>query len=482
MSTSTETQANGAAAANPPQSRITIGNLTTAPAPSGADAPPRTDEQPLGTDKPRKAEAPNAAAVQAVQAAIVTAGSGKSEVAFGAFKAMMVPSAVFTDIYSEDGKKVSFYRYDGKGPAGFRPLGDIASLDKASGVLFFAVGSDASVFASPVGFQKILGSGDSGARERTGERGADDVTYWTPLAPDGYVAVGICFTNGETPVAGNYWCVKQSYVQEVSQKSVWRDTQTTWSSKGDLMAPCFTAGQPEIAPTAGILVLPPTLLSLSAGIPGYALVGTQATLAVTAIPAPKPVYVQGLTVEGDVTACGLGSTVVVVPFTAVTVDAEQSLKQAMDSPFYYVASEPFWSCKCVQSGPGGTAAVNETVGVRPADAAEFAKATSMTVGARFGAAYGGVSAGVSVSMTEALGLKTSQSGKDGPEVTVPAALNLPEQKTTSVWQKQTQIQVFRSDGTVLGTVSYQNGFDDVRMQPSGITPARLALQRSLPQS
>lgn len=431
-----------------------------------------------GTDEFAGASAQNAAAVQAVQAAIAAANPQANGVNFGPFSALVVPTvASFVDIYHGGGDtSLTFYQFQGAAPSGgWLPLGDIVGVPAGNlppGVLFFAPGSDPAAFANPIGFTWLLDDAGSGDDQ--------DVVYWGPVAPAGYVAVGICFTNsGDVlPNAANYWCIKQEYVLEVSSTTVWNDSGAGWDNNGDLLAPCFTESPPEIAPPGGILILPPTLLSAQAGNTPYALVGTQATLDVAPIPVPDPVYVDGITDVGDTTDCGLRGTVTVVPYTAVPAD--NLFQQALASPFYYVASEPYWECAMIEPTPaGGSFSVQETVGLSQTDASSFAQTTSMTVGAEFGAAYGGVSVGASVSMTNELRLETSTSTTNSTEVTHTVTLNFPTQAITSVWQSQSLIQVFRSDGTPLAAVAYDNGFGNVRFEPSGATPVTLALQAAL---
>jgi hypothetical protein len=429
------------------------------------------------TDGFAVAPAQNAAAVQAVKAAITAANLGANGVNFGAFSALVVPTAGnFSDIYDGGGDtSLTFYQYQGTAPSPWLPLGDIVGVpagNLAPGILFFAPGSDPNAFAHPTGFTWLLDDSGSGDHR--------NVVYWGPVAPAGYVSLGICFTNSGdvAPNPANYWCVKQSYVLEVSSTTVWNDYHAHWHNNGNLLAPCFTASSPEIAPLGGILILPPTVGSAQAGFAPYALVGTQATLGVTPIPVPEPVYVDGITDIGDTTDCGLRGTVAVVPYTAVPAD--NLFQQALASPFYYVATEPCWQCTMIQPTPqGGSVSVQETIGVSQTDAASFAQTTSMTVGAEFGAAYGGVSVGASVSMTDELRLETSTSATQSTEVTTTVTLNFPTQPITSVWQSQSLIQVFRSDGSPLSAVVYEDGFHNVRFEPTGMSPQRLALQAAL---
>lgn len=308
--------------------------------------------------------------------------------------------------------------------------------------------------------------------------GIPNIAYWELVPPPGYVSLGICFTNGTPPDLNNYWCVSESYVMQVGSSLFWSDSGTGWPEDGTLLAPAFTASAPETAPPGGILILPPTVGSSPNNFAAYALVGTQGTLSVTPIRVPEPVYVDGITDVGDTTDCGLRGTVAVVPYTAVPAD--NLFQQALASPFYYVASEPYWQCTMIVPTPaGGVFTVQESVGLSETNASSFAQTTSMTVGAEFGAAYGGVSVGASVSMTEELRLETSTSATGSSEVVTTVSLNFPEQEITSVWQGQSLIQVFRSDGTPLAAVAYENGSGNVRFAPSGMTPALLALRAAL---
>jgi hypothetical protein len=421
------------------------------------------------------AAAPNAAAVQAVTAAIKADNPQVNGVNFGPFDAFVVPTAGnFVDIGDTGANtSVSFYQYQGTAPGPWLPLGDIVAVGGSplpAGIMVFAPGSDPQAFANPTGFVQIL-VGMTGALQ--------PLFYWRPVPPADYVAVGICFSTGDTPLVGNYWCVSEKYVQQVSAATAWSDAGAGWNANGDVLAPVFTPTAPELAPEGSILILPPTFLSAQDADGGnelpYALVGTQATLEVAPIVRPAPVYVDGVTAPGSTTTYGLGN-VVVVPFTAVPGDAIPN--QALRSPFYYVASEPFWACSQVLPTPsGGTMEMTEAIGLSQTNSTRFQQTTSMTVSCEFGAAYGGVSASVSASFTEEFQLETAQANTGTTENITTVSLTLPTQPITSIWEGQNAIQVFRADGTPVSTVTYS--MSDLRFAPSGMTPARMALQAAL---
>lgn len=415
----------------------------------------------------------NAAAVQAVQAAIAAANPQGNGVNFGPFSALVVPTSFFSPIWaSERGDTpATFCQFQGFPGQAWLPLGDIVATGGAalpSGVLFFAAGSDPTAVANPVGFNSVANDG--------GSKNPNDLVYWAPVAPDGYTAVGLCFTNSAKtpPNPANYWCVKTTYLQFVGVSTAWSDSGQGWDDDGNLWAPSFSAN-PEVAPQGQMLILPSTLLSAQAGQPAFALVGQLATLDVAPFPTPDPVYVPGTTQQGDTTDFGLGN-VVVVPFTAIPGDPIPN--QPTQSPFYYVASEPFWLCTAtLPTSAGGTQDLTKTTGVSETDAQTFQQTTSMSVSCEFGAAYGGFSAKVSASLSDTLQLGTSHSSTSSTEDTDTVHLVFPIQPITSVWQSQNLIQVFRADGTPLAAVTYADG--DLRFEPSGATPATLALRAAL---
>ena len=109
-----------------------------------------------------------------------------------------------------------------------------------------------------------------------------------------------------------------------------------------------------------------------------------------------------------------------------------------------------------------------TVGTSQTDSTTFENTTSITVGANVGAEMDGASiGGVSASYTQTFSLTKSTSQTNDTQVQWQQAVNFPSQPTTWVWAGQTQIAVFRSDGSQLDQVTYSN--QDQRFVPKGAT-------------
>ena len=205
--------------------------------------------------------------------------------------------------------------------------------------------------------------------------------------------------------------------------------------------------------------VPPTFLSDEGGSPAFALVMQQADLPIAPFDPVFPTFDPTIS-SGDETAFGLTS-VKIMPYTAVTDPG------VIDRPvFYYIAAEPYWLC--TQSLPtplGGEFVTTVTVGTSETNSAGFTSETSMTVSAEVGVEYGAASAKASASYTQSFSTTAEQSVTGTTEVQQTVSLNLPAQPRTWIWERQTQIAVFRDDTTQLTPVTYSN--PDVVFIPRG---------------
>lgn len=430
---------------------------------------------------------PDAKATDAIMKALAAAAKDPSyptNIAnFGAFKMRIAAQSQFDAIWHTGvmggleatqprGNPITFYKYTG-GSGQFLPLGDVVSCQSADafrqnsgkpvpfpngGVMVFG---GSQIFVHPTGFTRIADDSGSG--------NPHDIVYYRMNPPRGFVALGICFTNGDLPDPNNYWCVADDYVRAVGSVSVWSDTDAHWTScNGSLHAPSFDQQTPS-PDSNEILILPPTYLSDqdSANERGYALVGQQAMLPVSAFDPPDPPSDTTI-MSGATTTYGLGP-VAIVPYTAVPADAWYANgQQAIFSPIYFIASEPYWKCtRTLPSSAGGMIEVNTTIGVSDTQASAFTQSTSMTIGCSVGAGFGGLSAQISASYTQAFQLSTSQSATQSSSTTTQTQVNFPKQANTWIWDRQTQIAIFRTDGSLVSTASY--GCADRRFVPPGAT-------------
>jgi hypothetical protein len=390
---------------------------------------------------------PDANAVQEIANAIAALDLGTG-ITFDPF-ILLCAAGGFNNVWnSERGDiPITFYQSNGAN-APFLPLGDVAVINNtlAAGTplpgtqILFAPSDDPSVLANPVGFSLILDDSGSG-NDR-------DVAYFAMNPPEGYVALGIAFNGSDdAPNPANYWCVRSDLVRAVGSYGVWSDSGQGWDNDGSLSAPVAGLQVPE----PSMLFAPPTLLSNQGGTAPYALLMQQADLQVEPLDPGMPVYDPTIT-NGDVTTYGL-TAVKIVPYSVVADPG--LLNQSAVSPFYFVAAEQYYLCTTVLPTPaGGSFEVTQTVGTSQSDSATFTTETSMTVSADLGVAYGPASLNISASYTHSFGTSVTHTADHQSEVQTQVTINLPAQPRTWIWERQTQISVFRTDTSQLVPVTY----------------------------
>jgi hypothetical protein len=349
---------------------------------------------------------------------------------------------------TEKGSPISFYgEYKGDPSQSFFPLGDVAAVNntpiaKTPILLVAPMPGNEGALAHPTGFTWILDDKGSG--------NPDDVAYFWPEAPVGYQALGICVGfNGQEPVAENYWCVRNEYLQSTSTEAFWSDAGQGWKSHdGSLSVPSLTGvGVQDLQ----LLLAPTTLLSNEHGNlqnTSWCLALDKLLLPVpgasTAFPDYRPEYGEGTT-----TAPGLDK-VAVLPSSVIDDPRSES------SPFYYLAAQPAWFCTRSFPVPkGGTYTQGFEIGTSQESSSGFQHTTSLTVGAEVGIEAGPASAKVSVSYTDEMQL--SGSIVQGTETLQSESLelNLVEADRMLIWQKLTDFVVYRTAGDAMSQVTYQ---------------------------
>lgn len=349
---------------------------------------------------------------------------------------------------------IEFYWYCGSnsnpGPNGpFLPLGDTIvtapkeyPLNPPIGFLLFAPGNaDPSCLAHPTDFVWILDDHGSGNDH--------DVIYWRMIPPEGYTAVGNVFHPDGRPDVNDYWCVKNDYLTNAPNVNVWSDQGTRWSHNGNLQAPVLPSGLPD---DGSMWLVPPTLMSSEGGDPTWVLKTQLPSLNVQAFDPPDPAYDKNVS-SGQQTDCGLQS-VAIVPYTVVPADAAYP-NQALSSPFYFVACEPFWKCNSTWSTPvGGSETITQTVGVSQTDSRTFTQETSFTIDCNVGLQFDIANFGGGASLTQSFTLTTETSTTGSTETQTSVSVNFPNSNLVAVWSRQKQIKLFRTDGTEVSSVVY----------------------------
>lgn len=337
--------------------------------------------------------------------------------------------------------------------------GDTSKQHLAPGTLVFAASvDDPTAVAAPTGFSWIADDKHS--------NNPNDIAYFIPTAPPGYVAMGLCWgINGAVPEVGHYWCVRKDLVRVVGTTQAWSDAGQNWNSHdGSLTSPQLTEAAQAGIDDGDLLLIPPTFLPApdTAAMTPYALLLKQPDL---------PVRVKAVTptqnAETGTRLTAGNSRLTALPWTVIANDSSFP-NRAEETPFYFIASQPYWESEEYLPANGGVYHSITTVGVEQSESVTFEETTSLEVSASFGLDISGVSASVSTTYTRSFGLTTAKTVGTNTSVQVTKDLPFPAGAVqASLWQKWIQIAVIRCDGSVMAA---QYGQADLIMTGSTTPP------------
>jgi hypothetical protein len=416
---------------------------------------------------------------EVIRAAISAANVLQSGVEFPPFLIKAFPfGSIFTGFWTS--KKggdlagpVTFYQFTGStGP--FLPLGDYMCcapdeqpLVLPDGVLLFAPAqTDPACLAHPLDFEWILDDHGSG--------NPDDITYWRMLPPPGYTSVGNAFATNK-PDPNNYWCVKNDYLVAAGRKNFWSDEDQRWSHNGNTNIAVLPNGPP---PDGQMWIAPPAFVSDEGGDAAWGLLASMAFLTIQPFDAPEPVYDAEVT-SGQQTDRGLNK-VAIVPYTAVPADAAFP-QQALTSTFYFIGCEPLWNCDATLNTPaGGYYGVTKTVGVTTTESVTFSAETSFTIDCNVGLQFEELSLGASGSLTQSFTLTTEASTTGNTESQTTVNVNFPNAQLVAIWSLLKQVQVFRSDGSLMAAVNYYTPNQRMICSPTDSRPIEGSASEAVP--
>jgi len=365
---------------------------------------------------------------------------------------------------------ITFYGFNGARKDGYLPLGDVAipskswTLDEV-GTLLFAIHPDAANDQSPplkhpLSFEWILDNYGTSGSDKT-------LHYWRPIPPPGYSALGISFTpTGAPPDPNRYWCVHNAFVEGVNRVSIWSDKGTRWSHNGNLDAPALRSDQFDgqgLSPDQ-IRIIPNTFLSVEGeNMPALAVKTNKCYLPVTPVNGNPPSF-DPIAGEGSYGDLGIDGKIAVVPYNAVKNRSNQA---PVDSPFYYIACEPYYRClKSLSTPNGGTLKLAYQIGTSHTEATSYKQTTGFTVGANLGytaSKDGGLGGGISASFSMTWELGNEQSSTDSSSTSEETSVNFRAQPTTQIWQRTKHMVVYSTDGSESSQIDYRTA--DIKFIP-----------------
>lgn len=283
----------------------------------------------------------------------------------------------------------SFFRPDVSSMPGFWPLGSVVSTRGYSydptGHQAVVVVKDLSGHAlkAPTGFELVWNDHGSG--------GDNDGSIWRPVAPDGYVAMGLVANGGYgQPSVDSVRCVLESLVHRGQPgAALWRDAGSgahmdfgSW----EVVAPAAAPGTLSLAPGtfcgAGsydqnrVRAEPTTLYAFAVALPEQ--------------PEPPPPAYPKLTSTVNPGPFGTGSATVTttLPWFAVTDPDYPPLQSMVKSPTYRLERTDRWALGDTfyynDTAEPLTRSVTVTEGVNGSSATTFATETGIELGLEYG--------------------------------------------------------------------------------------------------
>jgi len=291
-----------------------------------------------------------------------------------------------------------------------------------------------------------------------------NTTYWEPIPPPGYTAVGGVFvllpmgiSDGDpwwevTPQNTEIWCLRNDLVESTPS------TAGVWSTAGVHGGADFALWTTVVPPGKNAQDTP--TIWLPAGVvtsqsPAYLLKPPMA-----GNPPSPPPYPPALTSTQLVPESAVGTQLdgsVTVPYTVVPFDSEQGAQwMAEQSPFYTVQRYSEWwpefqyYNKSTLDQPGS---VQWTTGITDSASETFSKETGISLTASAGIELEGITAGASVTINEQLGYSTTSAHEamSSKDYTVP--FTVPAGVLGVLWMLQRKFRFLRgvgSGGTEVG--------------------------------
>lgn len=401
----------------------------------------------LGQPQPRLAEDDPGSAPAVIAAAIAGADYANAGALFNPLLMVFARPGDFSAVWSSQrgDHHIEFLQFNGSRKDGFLPLGDFALTTQGSiarTAIMLVKSAKPGVLAHPAGFIWI--GDDKGSDNPSG------IAYYWPLAPEGFQAMGICIgIDGVAPDPVQYWCVSGECVAPSAAAAFWSDSGQQWSRHdGSLSVPIADG----IRPQDRMVLAPTTLLSNAHGAwPGRAncLVLDKLFLPVKGGGVPYPDYHLNYG-RGSTMSQGI-EIVAVLPCIAVADPLPGS--GAQDSPFYYLAGQPCWTCVHAISAPiGGIYSSAFMTGASRVASRGFQYTTALAVGADVG-----VEAGqrMAVSYTSELQLAgTVRFGGGESHLVQTLSLNVPRAARMLIWQKSVDLVTYRTNGQPLAVARF----------------------------
>ncbi|MFC1961886.1 Vps62-related protein [Chloroflexota bacterium] len=337
-------------------------------------------------------------------------------------------------------------------PAGYYALGFLgrSNYGNPNGNTAVIVVKDidsSGVLAAPKDYTQIWHDKGTGA--------SWDGSFWQPVAPEGYVALGVVVVNGyNKPSLDAIRCVRKDLTANAKiGEMVWNDTNTRWAGFHEDPRYRFSAWKvaPPDAPNApGMAYLQPGIFVAH----GSRDKPSSHSALVLNVKLPVVTDMSNMNYaprldsydEPQSSTDSYLAKVIAVPFTFVVDKSYNMHWKVENSPIYKIRREEFYKNQYFYNNRDGsspiTHTVTDTVGISETESETYSESSGISITAEAGCELIGSS--VSVELSYEFGYESTSEISAFQENEVSREVIIPANTASCLWQKATKFTLMRN--------------------------------------
>ena len=343
-------------------------------------------------------------------------------------------------------------------PAGYYALGSLGqpNYDNPNGnvaVIVVKETDSSGALAAPVDYQRIWNDSSSGADL--------DGSFWNPVAPEGYVAMGVVAMAGYgKPSLDAIRCVRADLTANAKiGNRVWQDVGTG----ADVDFGSWEVAPPDAPNARGMAYLKPGTFI---GVTSHSVPSSHSALNVLNVKLPVITdmsdanYAPRLNSydEPSPSTDSYLAKVVAVPFTLIVDEAYDIHWKVTNSPIYKIRREEYYKNQFFYNNRDGsspyTRTVTDTIGISKTESETYSHKVGISISSEFGCALIGGS--VTVELSYEFGYESTTELSAFEEHEVSREVIVPANKAGCLWQKTTKFTLMRNNNNwedVAGSVN-----------------------------
>ena len=348
---------------------------------------------------------------------------------------------------------------------GFKPLGSLGisgvfnpgyDPDGKHGVMVVKTKNGSDALAAPVDYTMLFGFND-GLFGR-----GDDFSFWAPVPPEGYKAMGIVVSKKGKPLLDDVVCVRQDLtIPGAVNNPVWGYRETYAYPTGYFSA--WMIEHPFSGPHENVYLSTGTFLAAwdTEQTPQKPSVHQVMNVFNIELPmlisTPYQEYVPKLISfdrpsERTIPVIAFET---LVPCTIINDSQYSEMDKISSSPFYRLERQVFYKLLYHNHNKTSVEQPNSwsiTTGVAREESETKWKETGISISAEAGISFKGFGGSISTTVSRSMGYSTMTSISEFEQVTITTGVNIPPGKAGALWQRHNRFVLKRHNGTVLEPV------------------------------